>query len=325
MKSTSQILQNIKNWASGIGATELDVSISARIDAAALAKAASDKMPFPDRIAYLRSHIDREELGLEIGPSHSPVAARALDYNVRTIDHMDQDGLKAKYAAHPGVDLTAIEPVDYIWSGGPYSALVGEDIKFDYAIASHVIEHSTDLIGFLQDLQGLIKPEGRIILACPDHRYCFDHFRPITGLASVIDKHLDRKNFHSAGTAAEYSMNIVTRDGRIAWGKGLRGKFEFLSGAEQARAQIAQVVADHSYIDVHAWVFTPGSFHLMIEDLRALGYLDLHVDLITGARGLEFFAVLRRTPGATSQPTRLELLRRIKLELLEGVYESMDA
>ena len=67
--------------------------------------------------------IDRHALGLEIGPSHRPVAAKRDGFNVRILDHLDAPGLRAKYADH-GVDIAAIEEVDYVWRGETLEELV---------------------------------------------------------------------------------------------------------------------------------------------------------------------------------------------------------
>jgi hypothetical protein len=43
--------------------------------------------------------IDKNGLGLEIGPSHNPVAPKRSGYNVEIIDHLCKDDLVKKYSA----------------------------------------------------------------------------------------------------------------------------------------------------------------------------------------------------------------------------------
>lgn len=131
-----------------------------------------------DRPAAILRDLDRSGLGLEIGPSHNPVAPRRLGFRVRTVDHLDRPGLVAKYTGH-GVDTDAIEEVDHVWRGEPLSELVGAPGGFDWIIASHVIEHVPDLVGFLRECERLLNAGGTLSLAIPDKRYCFDHLRPI--------------------------------------------------------------------------------------------------------------------------------------------------
>lgn len=132
-----------------------------------------------DRKEVLLSAIDRNGVGLEIGPSHNPVAPKREGFNVSIIDHLSKSELIKKYQ-NSGVNLAAIEEVDYIWRGERYADLVGQRECYDWVIASHVIEHSPDLIGFLQSCAEVLKPEGVLSLAVPDARFCFDQFRPIT-------------------------------------------------------------------------------------------------------------------------------------------------
>jgi len=122
-----------------------------------------------DRDGILLRGIDRQALGLEIGPSHRPVAAKRNGFNVRILDHLDAPGLRAKYADH-GVDVAAIEEVDYVWRGESLEALVGGE-RFAWIIASHVIEHVPDFIGFLGSCERILAPGGVLSLAVPDKRY----------------------------------------------------------------------------------------------------------------------------------------------------------
>ena len=91
-------------------------------------------------------------------------------WNSASIDHMTREGLVAKYTGHPGVDVSRIEEVDYIWNGGSLSDAVPPAMygTFDAFVASHVIEHTPDLIAFLDSASTLLKPEGVVVLAVPD-------------------------------------------------------------------------------------------------------------------------------------------------------------
>ena len=61
-----------------------------------------------DKILY---QCNLNGIGLEIGPSHSPILPKAEGYNVETLDHLDRNGLKEKYALHD-VDVEKIEEVN---------------------------------------------------------------------------------------------------------------------------------------------------------------------------------------------------------------------
>jgi len=128
------------------------------------------------RKEIITSLIDRLGLGIEIGPSHDPVAPKASGYNVRVVDHLSQGELKAKYEGH-GVNTDNIESVDVIWRGEPLEQLVGSE-RYDWIIASHVIEHVPDPIKFIRSCQKVLKENGVLSLAVPDKNFCLDHLRP---------------------------------------------------------------------------------------------------------------------------------------------------
>ena len=171
--------------------------------------------------------ISKEQQGLEIGPSHQPVVPKKSGYHVETLDWLDQEGLKEHYK-NDGVDLDAIEPVDYVWKGGSYRDLIQKRDYYDYIIASHMIEHTTNFVGFLQDCSGLLKKGGFLRLAVPDKRYCFDHYRYTTDLSEVLDNAYTSNNLQSVGNVAEFYMNAVTRKGNISWDKPILPISDFI-------------------------------------------------------------------------------------------------
>ena len=178
-------------------------------------------------------HINKNGQGVEIGPSHSPVAPKKEGYKVHIIDHMSREQLIAKYKDHH-VNLENIEEVDFVWRGENYSELTGKDKYYDWIIASHVIEHTPDLLGFLNDCDTILKEDGVISLAVPDKRYCFDHYRPITGISQIIDSHFQKTIIHTPGTVAEYYLNVVSKAGNIAWDSSATGRYNFVHSLEDA-------------------------------------------------------------------------------------------
>ena len=268
------------------------------------------------RLTELRRLFTREQQGLEIGPSHFPIAPKAEGYNIHILDHLDQAGLKAKYATH-GVDASRIEAVDFVWTGGSYLDAVPGRACYDYIIASHVIEHATDLIGFIGDCEALLKPEGALILCVPDKRYCFDRFRQPSSLAHVIDRHLKPWPVHSPGTAAEYCLTVVSRGGTTSWPKTSKGEFAFVHNGDLARRLYDGILKQGHYHDMHAWCFTPTHFRLLVDDLREMALVHSHVHDCRPLRDHEFLAVLKRQPAPAGD--RMALLRQSLTEQLEGL------
>lgn len=257
------------------------------------------RAPRPTREQILLCGIDPKVLGLEIGPSHRPIAPKRSGFNVRILDHLDASGLRAKYADQ-GVDTSAIEDVDYIWRGEPLEQLVG-GARFGWIVASHVIEHVPDLIGFLNSCERILAHGGILSLAVPDKRYCFDCERENSSLARVIDAGLMKPSTHTPGTAAEYFLKVRRKGGKIAWKRGHRGALEPVHGLEDAVRAMA-MAKDGVYKDLHAWVFTDESFRQLIRDLRDLQLISLQERSFIDTQGCEFFVTLARADANATGP-----------------------
>ncbi|MEH3144235.1 MAG: methyltransferase domain-containing protein [Methylobacterium frigidaeris] len=279
-----------------------------------------------DRTEILRAGLSRRDRLIEIGPSYNPLFPKRDGWNVVTVDHLDRDGLLAKYAGTPGVDPDRIEAVDVVWTGGSLAEAFppSEHGSFDAFVASHVIEHTTDLVGFLGAALRLLKPEGVIVLAVPDKRLCFDAYRPLSTTAEAVFAHREARSRHTSKTLFEYLAYSAKKGDDLSWARAddrpLRLNFD-LGGSRG----FLDDLPPGEYRDAHAWVMVPASFELMICELSALGLLDCRVARIEPAAGLEFYAWLRRGDGAPDAAalaaTRRRLLDRIVVELAEQALQ----
>jgi SAM-dependent methyltransferase len=267
----------------------------------------------PDRKERVLKTIDKNGIGLEIGPSHDPIAPKREGYKVHVIDHANRDELLVKYEKH-GMPLDRIEEVDFVWRGESYLELTGKPNHYDWIIASHLIEHTPDLIAFLADCDAILKDGGVLSLVIPDKRYVFDRFRPITGLARIIDAHFAGNKIHSAGAAAEYFLNVASKAHQLGWSEGSEGGYTFIHSADYARQMIREVREKGSYLDIHNWCFVPHSFRLLLNDLHALGFTRLREVDFHGTEGCEFYVTLGRH-GTGPNMSRLEILAAIDTEL----------
>ena len=130
--------------------------------------------------------------GLEIGPLATP-RVRKEEGPVRYVDHASAAELHEKYATDQGMRdrLDEIVDVDYVLGESTnLSEAVASDAPFDYVIASHVIEHIPDTIGWLDDLTRVLRPGGILSLVIPDKRYCFDINRSLTEVSDLVDANL---------------------------------------------------------------------------------------------------------------------------------------
>src|SRR5687768_3410790 len=91
-------------------------------------------------------------LGIEIGPLTTPIVGRD-EGEIIYVDHADTETLRRKYRDHPTVGVGCIVEVDAVWGGNTLQQAIGVGRKVDYVLASHVVEHVPDLIGWLEEVR----------------------------------------------------------------------------------------------------------------------------------------------------------------------------
>lgn len=263
-------------------------------------------------------HVKKDGRGVEIGASHAPIAPKGAGYDVQIIDHATRDELLEKYKDEE-VKLENIEDVDFVWKGETYAELTGKKDYYDWIIASHVIEHVPNLVGFINSCDEILNETGVLSLAVPDVRFCFDHFRPISGLSKVVDAHYQKHTVHTPGSVAEFNLNLVKRDDLPGWGENtlLKDRYSFTNSREKVLEYLDRSVNGGDYLDCHAWCFTPHSFRLIIADLYDLGLIKMREVGFFPSEGCEFFIALSRN-GTGSKLSRLEMLQAINDEYLTG-------
>lgn len=273
-----------------------------------------------NRQEILLRHIDRGGAGLEIGACFHPVAPRREGFNVEILDILNQEELIERYQKR-GASVENVQKVDYLWRGEPYAELTGKRRHYDWIIASHVIEHTPDLIGFLNECDSILKEDGVLSLAIPDVRYCFDHFRPISGIGSVIDRHLQKIAVTTPGTLVESRLNGVKKSRKIAWDRETGGIYRLRNSLEDARDALKLDADERRKLDPHVWCFVPHSFRLIMQDLFDLGLTQFREVEFTPTRGHEFYVTLGRK-GTPPDFRRLELMKIIQAEIGEGLDPS---
>jgi SAM-dependent methyltransferase len=267
-----------------------------------------------DRELHLLVGLTKASKLIEIGPAHNPLVPRSAGWNSFSLDHATRADLITKYAGDSAVDPTRIEEVDFVWHGGSLTDAVPAEHHgtFDGFIASHVIEHTTDVVRFLQAARTLLRPEGVVVLAVPDKRKCFDFYRNPSTTADAILAYEEKRDRHDVRTHLDYGLRIAKKGGFPAWFESDTQPAELVCGIDVAWQMLGyRDVRD--YVDVHNWVFVPASFELMMLELGQLGLLDLRVESLTEMPDTEFLVRLR--PGTdTIDPAETQLRRRGLLE-----------
>lgn len=268
----------------------------------------------------------RSELILEIGAGYNPVAPKAAGWRTHVVDHASREVLQAKYAA-ASVDINAIEEVDTIWQDGSLDEALPPRLlgQADLIVASHVLEHLPDLIGFLRSASRIIRPGGRFSVAFPDRRYCFDCFKPWTTTGDLLDAHARKLNRHSIKTAFNHMAYSAVVEGQLAWGPRPITPPTLLDPFATAADTVAAFREGAEYKDYHAWHFSPAGFELTMLELNALGLLDWRIETLAGPENFEFFILLRHGAGECLANDTLQRRRReLLIQQLAEVQQQGD-
>lgn len=267
------------------------------------------------REKYLKSLFDTDGVGLEIGPSHNPLLPKKQGYNVEILDHLCQKSLINKYQNATGVNLSNIEIVDYVLEEKSLYETIQKDGYYDFIVASHVIEHTYDMIGFLNDCSKLMKNSGKLVLAVPDKRFSFDVLRSLSSTGDFIQASIEKRQCHSIGNIFDELMYNSLRDEAIGWLPSDQGELTFFNSMDKAKNIFDNLIENNKSIDIHAWQFTPSSFRLIINDLHQNNFIQLSEQKFHDVQG-EFYMVLEKKDSKLTIP-RITLAKKI----IEEQYE----
>ena len=211
--------------------------------------------------------------GIEIGPLASPIVDKR-DSDVLYVDHADEESLKIKYATDPNVDVGKIVAVDAAWGSQTLREALWDRGMFDYVIASHVLEHVPDMLGWLTEIAEVLRPGGQLSLAIPDKRFTFDYLRQPSRLNEVIDAYLRHNRQPAPGQIFDYNANAVELDLVAAWEDKIdESSLRHYANLRYALDRSIESVREKKYIDSHCWVFTTESLLSLLLDLSDLDLL----------------------------------------------------
>lgn len=238
--------------------------------------------------------------GLEVGPLDRPIAVRP-DCDVAYLDVSERSKLQAHYGPDETVDVEAIPELDF-WLEHDEGFLslteaVGDGGPFDWVLASHVIEHIPDVIGWLRQLWEVTADGAEVALSVPDRRFCFDIHRPATTVGQALEAHDRGDRTPSQRAVFDGHRSAVDVPAARAWA-GEIPDAEDRSHSWDHVLEVLERCRSGAYVDSHVWLWTPREFVGFIDDLCHLGLVDFVVDrmLPTAQDDLEFHVVLARLP-----------------------------
>jgi hypothetical protein len=238
------------------------------------------------------------ETGIEIGPLARPIVDKAMGAVLYT-DHLSTEDLREHYRADAEqgrIDLSGLVDVDLVVpTGERLSDRLGPSGPVDYVVASHVIEHIPDPVGWLGDIAACLRDGGHLCLAVPDKRFIFDHLREPTQVRELVEWSQTRPARPTPGQVYDHVQNLAEVDGWAVWQGNAEVRRHRDPGSGLALG-MAREAATGRFHDVHCTVFTPWSFALVWTEIMAQGLLPFEFASLDPTRfgDVEFFATFRK-------------------------------
>jgi len=196
--------------------------------------------------------------------------------------------------------------------------LTNKDCPIDYVIASHVVEHVPDFIGWFKEIRNVLKTGGILSLAVPDKRFTFDYLRQITRPADVLEAYLLKSKKPTARQIFDYKSEYVNRNKAFTW--SLKEKLIREHSISESWDITQNAFRNNNYEDVHCWVFTELSFLELIKTLVNLNLFDFKIANFFDRTGIEFFVSLEAMDSDIDPTERIN----VQLESIKTVQTKIS-
>jgi SAM-dependent methyltransferase len=249
----------------------------------------------PARKAILTRHLNLAGTGVEFGPILRIVVSKD-EYDVYYADYADEETLRRVYAKAPNVDPARIPKIDFV-VGDKYLHEVAGHNRFDYIIASHVIEHVPNFIGWIASCMRALKPGGVLSLAVPNANYSFDIRRRRTLLSDIIAAYVEDRKKPTITQIADHFGNVCKVKPVDVWnGITTPANAKPLHKMAQVLETCRKLHETGAYKSCHCWIFDEAQFEKLIQETVAMGLLEtVIISIVPTARGQqEFFCFLRK-------------------------------
>lgn len=225
--------------------------------------------------------LERNGLGLEVAPFFNPMTDKAL-LNMIYTDYVSTEENRRKASGMPGLpDNIKVPEIDFVWiPGKPLRECAPDDVKFDFAVASHVLEHVPNPIGWLNEILEVMKVGAILAIVLPDKRTTNDYFRHESSDAELVGWWLERPAIPTTAQIYDFLSNgYQPVDGRPP---------EFLSNFAPSELRRTYEDTDivnfmlysfneRKYIDIHCSVWTPDRFVSAVRRMVTFGIMNVAV------------------------------------------------
>ncbi len=225
-----------------------------------------------DRNEYILDGLPLEMPGLEISPLYRPIAYKSK-HNVYYTDYVSSEESRIKHSHYQHDEIVDI---DFIWE--PNKRLVEcmpENLRFNWAVASHVFEHVPDPIGWILEVFETLNDGSIFSLAQPSKYYCFDRIRKNTEVSDLISLWLDKQKIPSTSQLYDFLSNSTSDEYSMA-GDASRDHDDFKRHytKQQALEFVINAWENGTYFDAHCSVFTPDSLYNILNEINDIGLIN---------------------------------------------------
>ena len=249
-------------------------------------------------------YVNASSKGLEISP-YFDAFVKKDDYNVDYTDYISNEEIAVRASQNGDYTGEVIPRVDFVWTPGKTLAqcIISSD-PYDYVVASHVMEHVPNPIGWLNEILRTVRDGGYVILFLPDRQISNDHFRKPTETAELIEWWIEQPVIPTSGQILDCLVNTycaLDRDNL------------YFDNSHQPIEPLRRLYPDevatdfalmgynkNQYMDVHCTVWSADSFRETFQRLIAGGFINVEVETVS-SEIMEFLVVLRKK----GEPSRL--------------------
>ena len=292
-----------------------------------------------DRIALMRESLDKNGVGIEIGPLHNSICGKNDGWE-RTyiLDAFTTDQLKNIYAEDPNIDTSRIEEVDLLYKTSLLKSIEtnawryaygigGISNSFDHIVSSHNYEHQPNPIQFLIDCELCLNTNGILVMAIPIASRTFDCWLPLTTTGQSLDRFFmntfqptigsifDSLLSHASHANEEplhdlsYDINKVCLRGQV--------NKNFLASCNNS-------LYPTSYTDAHVSRFNHFSFELFFKELSSMKLITTLILDECIVNGSEFIVKIRKTAPNANQLKELTPAERTLLTKKSIAFHAND-
>lgn len=180
--------------------------------------------------------------GLDIGALHRPMVKHD-GMRVLYVDRLPASELKKHYpelSEFPLIDADILDDAETLHTI--------ESSKYNFVIASHVIEHMSNPLSAMEHWMRVLKTGGLLYLVVPDKRFIFDRHRPLTELDHIREDNVmteHRRRQQDLKHYLEYAELVDHKEGE-----------------DEINAHAKKLI--ETGYSIHFHTFTPESFHSLL-------------------------------------------------------------